>query len=535
MLQPPKLPDASPGAPPQKPKSVVKLAVFFTVLVCLAFIANDLLQLRKARQEQLKDTNVALDNMARALEQHAQDTIKSADATLIGIVAVIESMANTRASGDNKAGLVSRLAPLMAREIAVVNQIQSYCVFDANGHPLIQSTQHTGVQEITSREYFRFHKNNPSREAHVGPLIKNPGTDTWVITVSHRIDRADGSFAGVATAALDIEYFKDFYDTFDLGRDGVIFLGLNDGTTLVRRPLYEKYVGADLAQVPLYRDYIAKNRYGSAEFKSTIDGRQRLASYRRLERYPLFVFVALSKDEVLASWLEDTVVHSAGIAILIVALLFLGKRLVNQIRLRAGIERALEKTRDALNERNETLHRLALEDGLTALANRRHFDLAIEQELRRAVRHASPIALLMIDVDYFKQFNDLYGHTSGDACLRRIGTALHALPQRPGDIAARFGGDEFALLLPGARLEDAARIGELLRAEIYRLNMVHAGNTAGRVTLSIGAAALLPVQENDTAELLIARADKALYRAKHLGRNQVGVERGTDETIGIAS
>lgn len=503
----------------ETPASVVNFAIFFILLVCLLFAANDLLQLGRARFKQLSDTDIALNNMARALTQHADDTVKSADASLLSMVDIMETF------GDGPhPDLPGRLARLMAREAGTVDQVQAYFVFDERGRLLIDSTSQYVRQAITDREYFRFHRDHTSRDVHIGPLINNRITGTWIISVSRRYNHADGSFAGLVVAAVDIEYFKAYYSTFDIGVDGIILLGLNDGTILVRRPLYERYVGTGLAPVPLYRDHIAKLHNGTVEFTSFVDGEQRLGAYRHSDRYPVFVFAALSKNEVLANWRRDAAIHIAGMVILMAALLFLGLRLVRQIKLRARTEISLVQTRDSLNERNETLSRLALEDGLTALANRRHFDLAIEQELGRAIHNCSAIALIMLDVDYFKQYNDIYGHTAGDACLRRVGAVLKTLPQRPGDIAARYGGDEFVLLLPGANLTGACKVAEQLRHAILELGLTHAANHAGQVTVSIGVAALCPASPGQDVTGFVALADSALYRAKSLGRNRIARE-----------
>ncbi|WP_157212777.1 sensor domain-containing diguanylate cyclase [Herbaspirillum sp. CF444] len=515
--------DAAPAAPAEpsrqeelarKPASVANLAIGFILLVCALFIALDLIQLGLARKQQINDTNVAVANIARALQRHADDTLKSTDVSLIGMIKLIET------EGTGPRGL-GHLATLMSQNANALPQVHAYFAYDEHGRSLVDSTPLYVQQNVSDRDYFMFHRNNPSRDAYVGPLIKNRTTGSWIITVSRRLDHPDGSFAGVIMAALDLEYFKTFYDTFDIGKEGVIFLGMNKGTVLVRRPLYEQYVGKSMIDTPIFRDHVSKNASGLVTFRSTIDNQIRLTAYDHLQHYPLYVFVALSKEEALSGWVEDTIMHACGIAILVLTLSLLGLRLVRQIKLRARTEVSLREARDSLNELNATLQRLALEDGLTGLANRRHFDLALQEELSRATRNASSLALIMIDVDRFKQYNDIYGHAAGDECLRQIGRAVKKVQRRSGDLAARYGGEELAVLLPDTNLAAALGIAEQLRQTIDALQIAHAGNPIGNVTVSAGIDALMPARADDLPETLIRQADQALYQAKKQGRNQV--------------
>jgi len=174
-----------------------------------------------------------------------------------------------------------------------------------------------------------------------------------------------------------------------------------------------------------------------------------------------------------------------------------------------------------LEEANRQLRVLVRQDGLTGLGNRRHFDDVLGTEYRRAMRDGEPLSLIMVDVDRFKTFNDLYGHPAGDACLRGVGGALAGALRRPADLAARYGGEEFAVLLPctdeAGALATAARIQEAMRA----MAMPHAGSEFGIVTLSMGIAAVAPGGAGAGPAALVEAADAALYVAKRSGRNTV--------------
>lgn len=218
-------------------------------------------------------------------------------------------------------------------------------------------------------------------------------------------------------------------------------------------------------------------------------------------------------------------------------------RLVYRTRHRDGneiwLETALRATRDPETgrvngvvaiSRDMTAHKdleqklatLAIKDGLTGLANRRHFDDMLQQEWRRAERGGTPVSLVMMDVDYFKKFNDQYGHQAGDSCLKAVAKVIAAEARRPGDLAARYGGEEFVLLLPNTDEVGCALVAERIRQSLETLNLSHALNPpTKRVTMSIGGATGWPNAETQgNHPSLIAAADRALYAAKHAGRDR---------------
>lgn len=183
----------------------------------------------------------------------------------------------------------------------------------------------------------------------------------------------------------------------------------------------------------------------------------------------------------------------------------------------------LLETKARLEQANSELEALATVDGLTGLANRRAFDAALDREWRRAVRARTPLSLLMIDVDFFKSFNDRYGHLAGDDCLRTVATVLAASVRRAGDVAARYGGEEFAVLLPGSPPGMARMLADGMRMSIEKLGCPHEHSSISPfVTASVGIATLFPAAGGNGADL-IRLADDALYVAKSMGRNRVHV------------
>jgi diguanylate cyclase (GGDEF)-like protein len=190
----------------------------------------------------------------------------------------------------------------------------------------------------------------------------------------------------------------------------------------------------------------------------------------------------------------------------------------------AAILLARVKTHLTLRQQAKKLQSLADRDGLTMIANRRRLEEFLAKEWRRCQRNHLPLALIMLDIDYFKPYNDSYGHLRGDEALKQVAETINQAAQRPSDLAARYGGEEFALILGETRLDGAQEIAERLRDSIETLAIPHnASLVAPIVTISLGVACAVPGQDLDNANALIDAADTALYRAKAGGRNQVKV------------
>jgi diguanylate cyclase (GGDEF)-like protein/PAS domain S-box-containing protein len=172
----------------------------------------------------------------------------------------------------------------------------------------------------------------------------------------------------------------------------------------------------------------------------------------------------------------------------------------------------------------QILKKYSMEDGLTGLANRRRFDMALEIEWQRALREQQPLAIIMMDIDYFKMFNDIYGHQAGDDCLKKVAACLRKNVHRAGDLVARYGGEEFVVVLPNTDIEGGREVAEAMHRSVRALKMRHQG-APGRdnLTISAGVAAAIPCRGQNAAELL-KQADKALYRAKNAGRDNVKLD-----------
>ncbi|SDG61953.1 sensor domain-containing diguanylate cyclase [Paraburkholderia phenazinium] len=495
---------------------IIWRAIAFVTIVCLSLIVLDGWRSWNARAVQLGEMDIAAANLSRAMAQQADDTFKEADTALLGLAERVEFDGTSAAAMKRLRGIL-----LMRRQ--QLPQLDGLFVYDANGNWLV-STSSTPLNRFNNadREYFIFHKQHREAGVHIGVPIISRSSGNWVIPVSRRIDNADGSFGGVVLATVNIAFFKRFYDTLQIGNAGAVALVLDSGTMLIRRPYDTKLVGASMRETELYRSYLTRGPVGTAFIKSAQDGVTRLNSYRNLQDYPVFVAAALSKDEILHEWWRDTIWHSAGVLCLVVVVALSGWHLVRQIELRIRTEAELIKAHDSLGRLNRTLEMLAMQDGLTGLANRRQFDLTLHNEFSHAMRQGSGLALIMIDVDCFKQYNDTYGHAAGDECLRTISQLIRNLAaRRPRDLAARYGGEEIAVLLPDTGIKDAIAIADTIRHAIRDLGLEHRGSPDGIVTISAGVEARIPIIGADDPTQLIQAADKALYEAKREGRNRV--------------
>ena len=183
-----------------------------------------------------------------------------------------------------------------------------------------------------------------------------------------------------------------------------------------------------------------------------------------------------------------------------------------------------------LQDAYKAVEALAATDSLTGLANRRRFDQVLHHEWRRGMRDETPISVLMIDVDLFKSYNDEYGHPKGDSCLKQIAEAIRDAIGRPGDLVARFGGEEFAVILPNTDSDGALLVGNDICIALRRRRLLHGGNPMGIVTVSVGCATMVPAFRRHVVNL-VEFADEALYEAKRQGRNTVCKSNGPDDNL----
>jgi diguanylate cyclase (GGDEF)-like protein len=370
-------------------------------------------------------------------------------------------------------------------------------VFDAKGKLTIDASTLDPVPEDRSdEEYFQVHRDRPD----VGLFISRPmlHRGAYAIVLSRRITADDGSFLGVVAGSIRFSYFHDLFGRLSLNPSDTITLLRHDRTIIMRTPFDLDIIGKNLADRPKWNP-------GNLEEGKSYSGVGPVDSVprmyvRRGETRSLIVIVGKPLESILNLWrIEATRIGAIMIALILFVLgttLFLAR----EIGRRAQAEDKLEE--------------LATTDALTGLKNRRKFDSEIDAEWRRAARHKMPVALLMIDADHFKTYNDTFGHQAGDQVLVGIAICISDSVHRAGDCPARFGGEEFAVLLPGLSALEAVGVAETIRLKVEQWS-----EDPKVTTVSIGVASMTPSAATDWSGL-VAAADKALYAAKANGRNQ---------------
>ena len=500
----------------QKKRPIVRTAIGFMVAIGVLMCALEAWTRADAYGAQLGEGEVAAANTARAAADHAGATIDLAAAILADLVERVET------DGLGKASYARLHSHLMMR-VAQTQALQGLLIYDQTGRWAVTSLATADTTSNNAdRAYFQYHQTHADREVRVGAPILSRSAGVWVLPISRRLQHADGSFAGVALATVRIAYFQRYYDGFDLGRKGALLLALTDGTLVTRRPFVEANIGSNIAAGPVFAMINSGAPSGSAMRVSRIDGVERLFSYRKLDGYPLVVAAALSREEIFAPWWQDTWHEAGALAVMLAILAGGGLRLLRQIRIRDRMELEMRRLQTQLRGTVTELDRLVNTDALTGLKNRRCLSDQLDIEFARAARERSSLALVMIDIDHFKRYNDLYGHPGGDGCLRLVSDIIGQVSQRPGDLTARFGGEEFAVLLPNTDLAGAMAVAAKLCDAVAAMRAPHAASERGIVTISAGAFALLPDGSTSPADLLEA-ADRGLYAAKSAGRGRARV------------
>lgn len=495
---------------------ILPLARLFVVLVCLSLVLTDAWMILKAREQRLLSAQVETSNLAQALARQTADMLKKADIVLSDLTERIQ------ADGFQPSQLV-RLQALMQRQVLEQPELHGLFIYDARGDWLVSSFANPpNAVNSANHAYFRQHIELPfGDDLYIGAPIISRTTGTWIIPLSRRVEDTQGRFLGVAMASLSINFLQGFYATFDIGQSGLIDLVRNDGTVLLRSPVDEKTLGTSVENGEIFGRLLEQGPVGTAKFSSIIDGVERLFSYRSVTSYPIVVVTAQAEDEILQDWRQESLRQILMVGGLALLLGLFGFYLIRLIKAGQKTQIELLATRDALRAFNERLERQAMEDVLTGLANRRRFMRELESEYLRARRDQTSLALVIFDVDFFKQYNDRYGHAAGDEALRMVADAIAQGQRRPADLAVRYGGEEFCLLLPNTDAEGAMLLANQVRLALAARAVEHHDSPGGYLTLSAGVDVCEPYRLDSGGEALIRNADLALYAAKANGRNRV--------------
>ncbi|MBA1290378.1 sensor domain-containing diguanylate cyclase [Pseudomonas japonica] len=490
-----------------QPGATFGLTLTFMLLVILTFSAVEGWRAWRDYRQAYAIAENSVTNLARATAQHAEDAIRQVD--------ILTGELRERVEGDGLSRMdVPRIHALMQEQAKVMPQLHGLFIYGPEGQWMVtDKDQPPDTANNADRDYFIYHRTHADRSVRIGEVVRSRSTGELIIPVSRRLNTATGEFAGVLLGTIKVSYFVDYYGAFKIDDRGALVLALRDGTILVRRPFDPAVVGQSLKESEIFKRYLPLANVGVAEVKAVVDGTRRLYGYRALERYPLVVEAGLSRQSFVGPWRADLFKTGLVLLLLIGVLTSFGALVLRQLRQRIRAEKAIRLA-------HQTVSDMAMTDSLTGIGNRRRLDQALAQEIARARRQGTSLALIMLDVDHFKRYNDRYGHAAGDDCLRQVAAAIRQALKRPADLAVRYGGEEFTALLPDTDAAGAASVAEQILQDIRALDLTHSDHPLGIVTVSAGIALTTPAKEETTPEGLIKAADALLYLAKHSGRNR---------------
>jgi diguanylate cyclase (GGDEF)-like protein len=450
-----------------------------------------------------RDRDKALDAATNLVATIANDISRNIELYDLSLQAVVDGL---------KLPEINKIDPELRRLVlfdraATAKDLGAILVLDKAGDVVIDSRSGQPVAiNHSHRDFFQIHQ----QRADVGLYISQPWIShrgRYLISLSRRISNPDGTFAGVVAGTMRLSYFHDLFRKVKFGTDDSLMLMRANGTVLMRAPFKVQSLGTDLSKSEALKR-LPTAQAGWFETVSMIDGVTRLFVFQQIGDHPLVLVNGLSLNSVYEGWWQEALL----IGSLILALCAVNAALI------VFLARELKRRSEAEHE----LAIIATTDCLTGLCNRRRLDGVIESEWLRSKRAQSPIALLMIDVDCFKNYNDEHGHQAGDRALVAIAKCIAESTNRPADLCARYGGEEFAVLLPGETLDGAFQIGERIRANVLALRAKQHGQADIAPTVSVGVASMVPYGGLMPCDLMSA-ADRALYDAKRNGRNRTEV------------
>ena len=448
------------------------------------------------RQAHWDKASQASNNIVATIEADIARTIDSYDLSLQGVIDGLKLPETNQVSKETRQVILFDRA-------ATAKHLGAIRVIDAEGRTIIDSRNLDPQQPNRSeRDYFKVHAQSANAGLYIGrPFEGDDGQ--YIIGISRRLSHPDGSFAGVVVGSLQLGYFHDLFRKVKLGQDGAMGLTRTDGIMLMRSPFDIDAIGRDISHSRVFEQAVGSHLRQFEETAST-DGVKRLHVIKQVGDHPLLIMVAVSIEEIYAGWRQQT--RRIGLLVLALcgATLALALFSAQELRRRAEAERALAI--------------LATTDSLTGLANRRRFDEVFEDQWQRSIRRKTSLTVLMIDVDHFKAYNDSHGHLAGDDTLKMIAACVSDCTRKSSDFAARFGGEEFVVVLPDTSLDLGVAMAERIRNLLVGFSSKQP-NSPQMPTVSIGVGSQVPQSGTRSSDLIDA-ADIALYEAKRNGRNR---------------
>lgn len=488
--------------------TITVIIVSFVISLSLAF------QITTSRQQSIHQINTSVANLSHTLDVYTEGIMRQSEM----LITTISDMTEIYGMIPQQAANIQRM---MKNQDDLLSQINNVIIYDSRGDVVTALHEDfSGRRNSADRAFFIYHREHSGKRVFIGQPVISRTNGKWVITISRRLETHTGDFNGVAVVTLGIENFLALYGQIDIGHSGVIGLTTESGVLLIRYPFKNNYIGAIVSDSPLFRKYLKVQNSGIARSISRFDNIERIYAFEKNKRYGLVTTVAVSTDEAMYSWRKQAIQLAVLIFIFTVVLIVASYFLYSDLSKKHKMNKELAAGKNVLKQANEELKVIASEDALTGLNNRRIFDEKLLSEIARCAQQDSLISVLIVDVDYFKKFNDNYGHPAGDRCLAQLGEILKKSVRGDDQIVARYGGEEFTLILPHMGNAEAISLGASIIREVNAENIEHGFSPFGRVTVSVGISTARAVTLAGKEQSIVMSADNALYQAKRSGRNQ---------------
>ncbi|WP_018150918.1 sensor domain-containing diguanylate cyclase [Leeia oryzae] len=470
------------------------------LLTAIIMISMVTLELQYERREILAHAAENAGNLSLIVERDISRNLELFDNSLQAVVNGVNDPAVMQMPGNYRRSI------LFDRAVTESHFMGGVAFIDANGNNVVNSLNYSPFAgNYKEQSWFTAHKNNPVSGLYISPpKVAHDWDNKLILLLSRRVSHIDGSFAGVVVGGIELDYFRQLLSGLKLGEHSSVVLIQNNGTIVMRIPYREKLIGSDISHNPNFKRYL-QLREPYFIGVSSFDGEERLLTFKAFDNLPFTVNVGTSTRDMLAEWRRHALYIGILSGVLVLALLITTWFLTQEFKRRLTVEK--------------DLFLLSREDGLTGIHNRRMLDERLPQEWQRVQRNHQPLSILFIDIDWFKRYNDTYGHHTGDEALIAVARGIASCVQRPADILARFGGEEFVVVLPETGKDGAHRVAEKIIACIRALQIEHIASPEHIITVSVGYACSTDLHPADPP-MLMAAADVALYQAKSNGRNQ---------------
>lgn len=468
-------------------------------LLTLVVLAISVLTLWANRETAIEHAHETSKNVAAVLASHISRTVDSADQSLQMLITALDKPGIRNLDPEVQHDL------LFSRTTSA-QHVTGMGVTDDKGRLVDGCCSTTHQWDFSDRDYFFVHRDHANVGLYISAVYQarsRGGVET--IALSRRMNRADGTFAGTALVAIDLDYFKQLLEKLDVGPRGITAIVRIDGTLVARNPPPGAAQKFNLNK-SLTFPRMVNQESGFYVAPSASDGVLRLYTFQRVPGTPFIAVVAPAMSDALAPWQRLSWI--VGLSSVSVSLAFC-----------AGVWLLAFALRGRLMAESH-LRELTQTDPLTGLKNRRALDIALENEWDRLQRNDSRLSVLFVDADHFKRYNDEHGHAQGDTALQYLANCISKHARRRGDLAARYGGEEFVVVLPDTDEAGAKQIAEAIRTEVEATRTAIGTRGLAPFTVSVGCATARR-SSFPSLNALTKAADDALYAAKGRGRNCV--------------